>query len=304
MTVQDFLENNESAIGAAGAAWDSCDALKQLNRSRGLLYGLDTWHGLTGIICMDACGTLYMPHFVGDIKAAYRCNQNLYIAPGEYWAESNEMCCGAEEKIVDDGSYSPVPVENSFTTRIGVKPSDVNDTNGIVKITYITDGGSVVTDELTLDYDKFAVTENQVRTVVSISKPKTWGQIYFSTVSPDGTCCAKLFKAYPRETHLNYRKYCLSSKCCSECNTVIIKYKKKYFKLDETDYNRELDFPEHAMYLAMMAIAESDKRTVEGYKLYQEYVRSAINYLKKFQAKKEESISDIGISNDYPEIIS
>lgn len=303
MTVQEFLENNESSIGASGAAWDSCNALKQLNRARSLLYGLDAWHGLTGTICVNACATISIPFFVEDIKAVYRCKKLLYIAPGEYWTTGEEACCGTEDKVTDNGEYSPIPVTNSFTSRIGIRSSDFEDTGKKVKITYLTSNASSVTDELTLDDAGMAVTENSVRRIVSISKEATHGVVSFYSVGPDGECCDKLFKAYPQETHLRYRLYSLSSECCSSCKQVIIKYKKKFFKFTEIDYNRELDFPEHAMYLAMIAISESDKRTIEGYRLYQEHVKSAINYLKKYQTKKEETISDIGISNDYPSIV-
>lgn len=303
MTVEDFLQNNESSIGAAGAAWNSCQALNQLNRARNLLYGLDNWHGLSGTICMNACGTISVPYFVEDIKAVYRCNKLLYIAPGEYWTSGEESCCGSEEKVIDNGEYSPIPIANEFTTRIGVRSSDMEDDGKTIKITYITAGGSSITDTLTLNFDGLAVTENSVRRITSVAKLHTFGIISFYSVGPDGECCEKLFKAFPAETHLRYRQYCLSQSCCSSCQQVIIKYKKKFLKFFETDYNKELDFPEHAMYLAMIAISESDKRSVEGYKLYQEYVRSAINYLKKFQTKKEETVSDIGISSDYPTIV-
>jgi hypothetical protein len=303
MTVQEFLENNESSIGASGAAWDSCDALKQLNRARSVLYGLDTWHGLSGIICVRACGKLSFPYFVGDIKAAYRCKGNIYIAPGEYWVNGTESCCGTQEGITDDGIYAPVPVANSFSSRLGVRPADIGDSGKIVKISYITDGGSHITDELTLDYEKFAVTENQVRRVISIAKTPTYGPVMFASISPDGDCCEKLFKAYPPETHLKYRQYCISSQCCSSCQYVSIRYKKKFFRFTEMHYNHDLDIDEHAMLHAMMAISELDKRNIEGYRLYQEHIKSAINYLKKSSSKSEETVSDLGVSNDYPSIV-
>lgn len=303
MTVQDFLQNNEASISASGAAWNSCQALRQLNRARSLLYGLDTWHGLTGTICMNACSVISLPYFVEDIKAVYRCSKLMYIAPGEYWAAGEGACCGAEEHITDNGEYSPVPVSNSFNSRIGIRPSDIEDKGKEVTITYLSDGASHITEKHVLDFEAMSVTESQVRKIISISKNHTFGPVVFNSVGPDGECCDKLFKAYPPETHLRYRQYCLSSACCSACNQIIIKYKKKFFNFYETDYNKELDFPEHAMYLAMIAISESDKRSPEGYKMYQEYVRSAINYLKKFQTKKEETISDIGISSDYPSIV-
>ena len=227
MTVQTFLELNESSIGPSGAAWDSCDALKQLNKSRSAFYGLEDFDGLVVPICMNSCATLHMPWFAEMAKSAYRCNQQILIAPGEYWASPIANCCGPSVGITDLQTYSPVPIANIFRSRLGIRPISVVDVGRKVKISYYTTSGSIQTDELELTPDGNSVTEMSVSAVISIKKGPTDGRVAVFTVDANGNCCSPLFYANALEDDLKYRQYCMNVSCCSSCQQVVVKVKKK-----------------------------------------------------------------------------
>ena len=69
-------------------------------------------------------------------------------------------------------------------------------------------------------------------------------------------------------------------------------------------YNHPIDFEEHPLSIGMQAISELNKRTTEGYKMYQALIGSAINYLKKNTSKKQETVGDIALTTDYPSILN
>jgi hypothetical protein len=304
MTVQTFLELNEASIGPSGAAWDSCDALKQLNKARSALYGLEDFDGLIQPICMNSCATLHMPWFGQMVKSAYRCNQIIPIAPGEYWAAVPAYCCGPSVGITDLQTYSPVPVANTFYSRIGVRGLSAEDIGTKVKISYYTHAGSIQTDELELISSGVSVTEMSVASIISIKKGPTDGRVAFHVVDSNGECCGNpMFYAYALEDDLKYRQYCMSLSCCSSCRQVIIKVKKKYLPFTDKHYNHQIDFEEHPLAIAMQAMAELSKRTQEGYKMYQVLIASAINYLKKNTSKAQETIGDMTLSTDYPAVV-
>jgi hypothetical protein len=303
MTVQEFLQLNEASISSAGASWDSCEALLNLNKARSALFGIDTFHGLVESVCMNACETIFMPWFGEDIKAVYRCKKIIGIAPGEYWVNAFGDCCGPQEGVTDTQTYSPVPTANSFNSRIGIRNRDILDNGRKVSISYYTPSGTSVTEDLILNDEIPSITEETVRAFISINKGSTSGMLYFYSVNSEGVCCEKLFPAYPLETNLLYRQYCISRTCCSSCSQIVVKVKRKYFPFTELNYNYPIDFPEHALALAMQAISEINKRTPDGYKLYQGLISSAINYVRKNTSKKQETIGDIGNSSDYPTII-
>lgn len=302
MTVQEYLELNEASIGSSGASWDSCEALVQLNKARSALYGLHNFHGLLQTICVNTCNAICLPWFADSIKAAYRCNKLITIASGEYFAYINNDCCGQPEGITDTGEYLPVPCSNSFCTRIGVRSADFNDNGKKVSITYVATSGSLVTDEFVLNFEGFSVTELAVARIVSIKKDSTNGIVWFHDVNNEEALCNKLFCAYPLETNLRYRKYCVSSQCCSSCSQIALVVRRKFIPFTDMHYNMPIDFAEHALSLAMEAIAAKDKRTPEGVKMYNELIRSAINYLKLNTVKEEQTFSDVTLSQDYPSI--
>ena len=304
MTVQTFLELNESSIGPIGAAWDSCDALKQLNKTRSAFYGLEDFDGLVVPVCMSSCATLHMPWFAEMVKSAYRCNQLIPIAPGEYWAHAPAHCCGVPVGITDLQSYSPVPVANTFNSRLGFRPISAVDVGKKIKVSYYTTAGSIQTDELELTANGNSVTEMAVGAVISIKKNPTDGRVAVFTVDSNGNCCSLLFYAYALEDDLKYRQYCMNLSCCSSCQQVVIKVKKKYLPFTSAHYNHPIDFEEHPLAIGMQSIAELGKRTTEGYKMYQALIGSAINYLKKNTSKKQETISDLGLSTDYPTVLN
>ena len=302
MTVQTFLELNEQSIGASGAAWDSCDALRQLNKARSALYGLDDWDGLIVPICMSSCATLHMPWFAEMAKSAYRCNQLIPIAIGEYWAHPPGNCCGVPVGITDVQTYSPVPVGNLFNSRLGFRPMSAVDIGKKIKVSYYTLAGSIQTDELELTTGN-SVTEMAVGSVISIKKSPTDGRVAVFTIDSNGNCCEPLFYAHALEDDLKYRQYCMNLSCCSACQQVVVKVKKKYLPFTEAHYNHPIDFEEHPLAIVMQAISELNKRTTEGFKMYSSLISAAINYLKKNTTKKQETVSDIGLTTDYPTII-
>lgn len=303
MTVQEFLQLNEEYIGPTGNKWDHCNAINQLNRARSALYGIDNWSGLLSEICVRCAAEIYVPWFADFVVGAYRCSGAVHIDDGSYWAAAERNCCGAEERVTRATSRSPVPISNSFTSRIGIKSGDFEDEGKKVTITYVTKGGSVITNTLELRNSGFSVTEDSVVKIVSISKQSTHGYIYFFSVNSDGKLNKALFSAHPMETHLSYAKYCVDSSCCSSCSKLILTVKKKYVPLTTDHYNLYIELPEHALSLAMQAIAERGKRTPEGYAGYKELISSAINYLRKNEIKRTTTIGDLGHSSDYPSIL-
>lgn len=304
MTVEDFLKLNEAAIGATGGSWDDCNALTQLNKARSALYGIDHWSGLTERVCVPACGCIHIPWFADRAIGAYRCTGIIPIATGEYWAHADRSCCGAEERITDLNSISPVPVTNSFASRIGIKITDIMDENTEVTITYQNEAGSYITQILTGKFDSFSVTETSLRRIVSIRKKPTSGFIQFFSANSDGECCSLLFSAHPMESHLQYKQYSVSTECCSSCKQVVLKVKRKYVPLATMHYNLAIEFPEHALGLAMQGISELAKRTDAGFTSYQAHIGSAISYMRKNETKEKDTYGDLTHSNDYPEVVN
>lgn len=312
MTFEDFLRMNESSIGPTGGDWDSCDGLLYLNKARSALYGIDNWHGLIQTICVNECNGLILPWFASRAIGAYKCNGIIPIDEGEYWANALDTNCGAPLHIVDANQTIPVPISNEFNSRIGVKLGDFNDVGAEITITYETGQGSVVTEKLVVnekmkmvvsDGSDHSVTETSVKKVYSIKKPDTHGPIRFYEVDSDGNCCKILFTAHALETHLQYKRYCFVGGCCSPCSPVTVKVKKKYLPVTDRHYNFPVDFPDHALGLAMEAVAARAKRTTEGLNEYNALLSSAINYLRKNEIKEKTTFGDIGQTNDYPDIL-
>jgi hypothetical protein len=304
MTVEQFLQMNESSIGTAGASWDSCDALLMFNKARSALYGIDNWSGLIDKICVPCGEKIFIPWFSSRAVGAYECKGIIPIATGEYWAGASGNCCGGKLGIIDLNEVSPVPVSNNFSTRIGIRITDIEDANSEVKFTYQNHAGAIVTETLSSsDFNHFSVTESKVKKVISIKKPDTHGFIQFYSSNSDGQCCTMLFQAHPMEQHLQYRAYCIPE-CCNCDKKVILDVKKTYIPFTEKHYNLPIDFAEHALSLAMEAIAAKDTRTPEGRATYKDEILLAINYLRKNEVKEKQSYGDGGQSNDYPSFIA
>lgn len=303
MTVEDFLKLNEKYIGPTGGSWDDCNAIPQLNKARSALYGIDSWSGLVDTICVPSCGPISIPWFADRVVGAYRCTGIIPIATGEYWASAERSCCGQEEHITDLNKISPVPVLNSFGSRVGIKITDIMDEDTSVTVTYQNKSGSYVTEQLAGKFDSFSVTETDVMKFISIKKKPTNGFIQFFSSNSDGECCKLLFSAHPMEGHLQYKQYCVSDACCSECKQIILKVKRKYVGLSTMHHNMPIEFPEHALSLAMQAEAERDKRTAEGFSGYQTMIGSAIAYMRKNEIKEKDTYGNFTQSNDYPAVV-
>jgi hypothetical protein len=304
MTVEDFLKLNEKYIGPTGGSWDDCNAIAQLNKARSALYGIDSWSGLVDTVCVPSCGPIHIPWFADRAVGAYRCTGIIQIATGEYWVGADNSCCGAPEHITDLNTISPVPITNSFKSRLGIKLTDLMDEGTVVRITYQNESGSYITEDLVGKYDEFSVTESRVRKVISIKKNPTSGFIQFFSVNSDGSCCDLLFSAHPMEGHLQYKQYCVSNECCNACKQIILKVKRKYIGLSNMHYNLPIEFPEHALSLAMQAEAERDKRTPESFTAYQAMIGSAIAYMRKNEIKEKDTYGNLTQSNDYPEVVN
>jgi len=302
MTVQDFLQLHESSIGPTGARWDDCIALNVLNKARSALYGIDAWSGIVDTICVNACQFIYLPWFADITKGAYRCDGIIPIATGEYWTYANGAYKGLGTRITDLNKISPVPVTNDFSSRIAIKSEDFNDEGVSVKVTYQSHGGSIITEDLSVGFQGYSVTETKVKRFLSIRKPATHGYIRFYSVNSDGVVGDPIFPAAPMETHLQYKAYCIESSCCSSCKQIIIDVKRKFIPFSDMHYNLAIEFPDHALALAMQAVSELDKRTPDGNSSYQSLMGSAISYLRKNQIKEKDTYGDAGDSDDYPEI--
>lgn len=300
MTVQEFLLMNEASIGPTGGNWDDCNALNILNKARSALYGIDNFSGLLRKICVPCGEKIYLPWFADRAVGAYRCNGIVPIATGEYWADAISSCCGEALGITDLNNASPVPISNSFNSRIGIKITDINDAGAEVVITYQNESGSYITETLkSNDFNDFSVTESKVLKIISIKKSSTYGFIQFYTSNSDSKCCELLFSAHPLESHLSYKTYCTPS-CCDPNKQIVVDVKRKFIPLSDKHYNLPIDFPEHALGLAMDAISLKDKKTPEGMAGYKDAIGSAIAYLRKNEIKEKQSYGDAGQSNDYP----
>jgi hypothetical protein len=304
MTVQEFLEMNESSIGPTGAAWDDCNSLLMLNKARSALYGVDNWSGLIDKICVPCGEKIYLPWFADRAVGAYECKGIVHIATGEYWTGVSGSCCGNSLGIVDLNKVAPIPVSNEFSTRIGIRITDIEDANTEVVITYQNHEGAWLTETLSSsDFNHLSVTESKVKHIISIKKPSTHGFIQFYATNSDGECCGMLFQAHPMEQHLQYKTYCVPS-CCDPSKKIILDVKRKFIRFTDKHYNLPIDFSEHALSLAMEAIASKDTRTQEGRAAYRDQIQLAINYLRKNEIKEKQSYGDGGQSNDYPSFVA
>lgn len=301
-SLKEFLQENEKSIGANGGAWDSCEALTQINSARAILYGLDNWIGTLKHICVHSCHVVNIPWFAESIKAAYTCNKSILISDGEYWAPANKGCCEKQVGFTDNASYSPIPAPLDLGCRIGVMPRDLEDYGKKVSVSYYTTKGSLVSEELVLG-SSFSVTENRVGKVEAITKDSTFGIVSFFSATPRGKKACFLFNAHPMETSLRYRQYCFNDPCCNQCKQLVLIVKKKFFRFTKEHYNHQIEFPDHALALAMEAISEKDKRTAEGISLYERLIQTSIRYLKKNTQEENETFSEMTASNDYPSII-
>lgn len=300
MTVQDFLILNAESIGPTGGDWNSCDALRVLNKARSALYGIDNWSGLITKVCVPCGASLIMPWFADRAVGAYKCKSIVHIATGEYWAVAPSNCCGDQFGITDMNQTSPVPVSNLFTSRLGIEIADFEDVGKQVTITYQNDAGSIITEVLTLgDFGSLSITSTSVRKVFSIKKPDSYGFFKFWSVNSDGDRGSLLFSAHPLETHLAYKQYCVPSCCCPN-EIIVVDVKKKFIPFTYNHYNFPIDLPEHALSLAMDAITNKDKKTAEGVQMYNTLIASAINYLRKNEIKEKTTYGDSGHSDDYP----
>lgn len=301
-TVREFLEMNYSSIGTSGGEWDSCEALNQLNLARSAIYGLDNFAGLIEHVCVSSCKITRIPWFAESIKAAYTCIENKTIQDGEYWVGASKSCCGRGMNFTDNATYSPVPITNKLDTRLAVRCSDFNDVGKKVTISYYSFSGSLITEELRIG-EKDSVTEVAVRSIASIRKDSTAGVVSFFSVDENGCAMKRLFYAHPMETSLRYREYCFSDPCCDGCSQIVLAVKKKFFPFTKDHYNLQIEFPEHALSLAMEAIEAKAKRTLEGFTLYSQLLRSSLNYLQKNTAKEHQTDTDMGATNDYPSVV-
>ena len=277
MTLRTFLENNESSIGSSGAAWDSCDALRQINRVRSAFYDIGDWDGNTSFICITCCnGKIYLPFYASKIISAFKCNKQVLIADSEFFALVSRSCCGTQVGIVDNNQYSPVPRENCFSGNLLFQAMDTADKGVEITASYLNRAGSMISDSIILDpaWDKIS-SAYDVMTIKALSKPSTHGPILVYDCA--GTC---LFGLSPYSTSYQYRVYCLQQDCCDD-EQIVLHVAKAFYPFTELHYDHLIDFPEHALSLGMEAISARSLRTTEGIAVYEKLFRLAIQYLKK-----------------------
>lgn len=294
MTVKEFLQDNESSIGSSGGKWDSCDALKQLNRTRNLFYGLGTWDGLTTYACISSCskGRLITPWFASKIDEAYTCNRKVTIATGGYFALVDRSYCGRRLRVEDTQTYSstPIPIEESCKGLL-VESQDILDAGKTISISYLNKRGSVVSDEiqLTETFKKFK-TSSTIKSIISINKPVTSGEIHFFSRDDN----KHLFSLSPYENSPRYRVYCINGNECSNCcgETFVLKMRRRYLPFSEVHYEHHIDLNPHALAIGMQAMSAFDERTSEGLNRYTSLVRSAVDLLKKEKLEQGSFESD------------
>lgn len=295
MTLKEFLQENSGSIGDSGGEWDSCEALKQLNRARSLIYSLGNWDGLTTYACVSPCskGRFVTPWFASEVKAAYTCRETVTINSGEYFSLVNKGCCGNKLGITDTQTYSATPVPIDELCRgFSVFSGDMDDEQQTITVVYHNNKGSVITDEfqLTEAFKKYR-SSSSVKKIVSISKPPTSGEVHFHSNEKG---CPYLFSLSPYESSQRYRIYCINANECGGCcgKQIVLKMRKKCFPYTALHYHHQVDLNSHALALGMQAISALDQRTPEGLNLYRSLVREVIDLLKKEQTEKSDFSSD------------
>lgn len=288
MTVREFLQNNESSIGSNGAAWDHCDALNQLNKVRSLFYSIGDFDANTAYICVTCWGNrIYLPWFSNKILGAFNCRGTIRIGDSELFAIVDRSCCGRSVGVIDNEQYSPVPINNSFNGKLLFRIMDSEDVGSLLKVSYINLSGSLVIDEILFE-EPFINYETslEVREIKSISKPSTNGivAVSYSATEP-------LFHLSPYVTSHKYRMYCLQSDCC-DGETITLHIKKCYFPFTALHYDHLIDFPDHALSLAMEAIGARASRTTEGIAVYEKLLANAINFLKRQKFESTDSVTE------------
>lgn len=303
MTVREFLTANESSIGANGAAWDSCDALNQINKTRASFYDIGDWDGNTEFICLRCySGKIFLPWFASQIIAAFRCRGIVEIADSEHYAITDRNCCGKPIQITDNNQYSPTPITNSFNGLWNFKSVDSEDAGVVIKVSYHTDNGSLINESITLVEEQVQYSTGfPVQTIKSISKPSTNGPIIVSDCG-----CTNLFTISPYTTSVRHRVYCIAGCCCGDGELLTIRVKKAYYPFSILHYDHLIDFPDHALALGMEAIAARGQRTTEGINVYERLFRNAVQFLKKqketamdtVQEPSTNALNEVSLSED------
>lgn len=287
MTLREFLQANESSIGANGASWDSCDALNQINKTRASFYDIGDWEGNNEFIAVNChSGKIFLPWFASKIVAAFRCKGLVKIADSEHYSLVSHRHCGSSVHVVDDNLYSPTPIPNQFFGALQFKAMDSEDAGVVIKASYHTNNGSLINDTITLEEDQIQYSTNfQVVTVKALSKPSTSGLILVSDCA-----CKPLFYMHPYSTSLRYRTYCISGGCCDHTGLLTLKVKKAYYPFSSLHYDHLIDFPDHALSLGMEAIAARAQRTTDGIAVYERLYRNAVLFLKKQKETSNDTV--------------
>lgn len=288
MTLQEFLKNNESSFGQKGAKWNDCANLKQINKARSLIYSLGVWDGMISYLCVKCLsGVFYLPFSAERILSAYRCSSGIKIAEGEYFSVVRGSNVGDPISIIDNKVYSSTPVDIDYTGFINFRLTDFNDKGSNVNIVYRNTSGSIVTDNILIEkpFEKYR-TSTKVKEILSLTKDSTSGNLEVLTGMGK-----YLFHLSPYETEAKYRRYCASTHCCSKskcsCSSeIIIQTKNKFYPYTELHYSHIIDVNEHALVLALQAIAALEKRDTEGFNLYKSIIASVVDFLKKEQLEK------------------